>query len=338
VVLPSVTGEASPDYLVSGPHAVANTLRFLPRLKIIVSLREPTDRAISAYQNKLNDGTVHKILNPFMFGSARADQRLDGEIKGFKVPSFHELVRRANVSRSVCAQRLHFTMNDEPPSPNECLVSSSSGSLQFPKEVQKDAHLLKHFTKVQENQGERFCKSACFVSPFVHHGNYARYLAPWLHSLSAVLVLDYDRLNTSPGLVMTEVAAFLGVDASFEFATDEVMNTRKNRGVHAASSKAKVGGVITAIAKDKAGDFSWRTKLQPYAQEILNAYFVAPNKELQLLLRNYGHREMSWANPDTGLPSSDDGMDPVLLKARKADAAKANRNFRRGRGTPKDPF
>jgi hypothetical protein len=36
VSLPSVTGEASPDYLVSGPHAVANTLRFLPRTKIIV--------------------------------------------------------------------------------------------------------------------------------------------------------------------------------------------------------------------------------------------------------------------------------------------------------------
>jgi len=32
-----VSGEASPDYLVSGLHGVVNILRFLPRAKLVVS-------------------------------------------------------------------------------------------------------------------------------------------------------------------------------------------------------------------------------------------------------------------------------------------------------------
>jgi len=79
-VTASVTGEASPDYLVSGLHAVVNALRFVPRARIVVSLREPGDRAASAYANKLADETLHKMLNPIMFGTVRADSRLDSEV------------------------------------------------------------------------------------------------------------------------------------------------------------------------------------------------------------------------------------------------------------------
>lgn len=120
-VLDSISGEASPDYLVAGTHAVVNTLRFLPRVKIMVSLRDPIDRAVSAYKNKLNDGTVRKMLNPIMWGTARADSRLDSEVEGYVVPTFHKLVRHANSSFHMCPQRLHFTMNDRPPFDNGCL-------------------------------------------------------------------------------------------------------------------------------------------------------------------------------------------------------------------------
>jgi hypothetical protein len=122
--LDSVSGEASPDYFVAGTHAVVNILRFMPRAKIIVSLREPIDRAVSAYKNKLSDGTVRKMLNPSMFGTARADPRLDTEVEGYVVPTFHELVRNANFSFHMCPQRQHFTMNDRPPVEGACLDTS----------------------------------------------------------------------------------------------------------------------------------------------------------------------------------------------------------------------
>ena len=48
-----VSGEASPDYLVSTRSALPNILRFAPSMKVIVSLREPIDRFVSAYKNKV---------------------------------------------------------------------------------------------------------------------------------------------------------------------------------------------------------------------------------------------------------------------------------------------
>lgn len=122
----SISGEASPDYFVAGAHAVINILRFLPRVQLIVSLREPIDRAISAYKNKLNDGTVRKMLNPTMWGSTRADARLDSEVDGYTVPSFHQLVLQTNLSFHTCPHNLHFTMNDRPPLDNGCLKDSDN--------------------------------------------------------------------------------------------------------------------------------------------------------------------------------------------------------------------
>lgn len=58
-----------------------------------VSLRDPIERAISAYHNKLSDGTVHKMLNPIMWGATRVDQRFDFDLTNYKPPTFHELVR-----------------------------------------------------------------------------------------------------------------------------------------------------------------------------------------------------------------------------------------------------
>ena len=57
---PSATGEASPDYLVAGSHAVVNALRFLPRARFVVTLRDPVDRFVSAFENKRADGKLNK--------------------------------------------------------------------------------------------------------------------------------------------------------------------------------------------------------------------------------------------------------------------------------------
>jgi hypothetical protein len=170
----SVSGEASPDYFVGGMHTVVNTLRFAPRARVIVSLRDPTDRAVSAYHNKFSDGTVHKMLNPTMFGAVKADQRHDSEVEGFRAPTFHQLVRRANDTAAVCPKELHFTMNDDIPAPGSCLVQRSDGKAEFLPAAEADKKLRKHFKRLLSSQGDQFCRAACYVNPFVHHGAYVK--------------------------------------------------------------------------------------------------------------------------------------------------------------------
>ena len=159
-------------------------------------------------------------------------------------------------------------------------------------------------------------------------------------------MVDYSRLDARPDEVMAEVASFLDVDPTFQFQTDVVMNTRVNRGVHSAGSKAKIGGVITAVAKEslKAGphkSLEWRERLLPYATENLNRYFAAPNVELQALLMETGHRAMTWCDPQSGLPSADYALRPSALKERRARARKEEALLRSQASKtkqPQDPF
>ncbi|KAJ8607118.1 hypothetical protein CTAYLR_009151 [Chrysophaeum taylorii] len=99
-----VYGESSPDYLVGPPRLIKNMMRFVPDMKLVVSLREPADRTVSAYYNKLADGTVHRHLNV-------ADPRLDSEIPDYKPPTLDDLASAVNSTLSSCPDHArHFTM------------------------------------------------------------------------------------------------------------------------------------------------------------------------------------------------------------------------------------
>ncbi len=76
-----VYGEASPDYLVSAT-ALPNMLRFVPAMKVIVSLRDPVERCVSAYFNKAADGTVHRHMQRRLFRvvGGKVDTRSDAEV------------------------------------------------------------------------------------------------------------------------------------------------------------------------------------------------------------------------------------------------------------------
>ena len=79
-----------------------------------MSLREPVDRMVSAYKNKVSsspsftlinthkflclqvdDGTVHRHLGEHLYHGG-LDKRKDSEVHGYKVPSLRELALRVN--------------------------------------------------------------------------------------------------------------------------------------------------------------------------------------------------------------------------------------------------
>lgn len=95
-----VSGESSPDYLYSA-KAPRNMVRFLPRMKLIVSLREPIDRAASAYHNKKADKSIHRYLD---VSHRRLDDAFDS------VPTFDALVLDVNATLFQCPQHRHYTL------------------------------------------------------------------------------------------------------------------------------------------------------------------------------------------------------------------------------------
>jgi hypothetical protein len=70
-----ITGEASPYYLFH-PHAAARIARRLPRVKLIVLLRDPVSRAYSHYHHEVAGG--HEKLS-FDEAIAREEERIGNE-------------------------------------------------------------------------------------------------------------------------------------------------------------------------------------------------------------------------------------------------------------------
>jgi len=304
----TVTGEASPDYLVAGAHAVVNALRFLPRAKYVVSLRDPVDRAVSAYENKVADGTSRKNLRSQMRVDVRGlgyDKRTDAEA-GFVPPPFAELARRAGVALQRCPQRWHYTMNELPPLKGAC-----RDGLGF-KEGAEAASAGAATGAVTD-----YCRVACYVNPFVLHGAYARYLRPWFAAfpsgqkggatggaISQVLVLDYAALSSDPARALRRLCAFLGVDPAFAFDTSKLLNTRVNRVTGPAGQKARsASSDLGTAALDKetaleaagvAGAFTWGGVLTHGEEAALRRYFAAPNADLARLLADEGQEPMTW--------------------------------------------
>jgi len=61
-----------------------------------------------------------------------------------------------------------------------------------------------------------------------------------LKSACSLLVVDYQDLDEQPQVVLKELCAHLHLDPSFAFDTQQVLNSRLNRGVHAPQSRPKV--------------------------------------------------------------------------------------------------
>jgi len=265
-----VVGEASPDYFVSTLTVLPNLLRFVPSMKIIVSLRDPVDRFVSAYKNKVADGTVHKHLDESLY-HGKVDSRLDDAVGSYRVPSISDLARRVNSTLQGCPDyAMHYTLAEKPPGGvvSKGRVSSPLATL----------------------------RRACYVNPFVLHGYYAKYLRPYYDTYGGrdrgnLKVVDFARIEGDAANVMQEIGTFLSLD-QFNFSTAEVFNSRKNRGVHAAGS-GKRGGDITGVSKDKLGKLdAWGETLGLPVASLLRRYFQPCNAELKGLLAP--EEQMSW--------------------------------------------
>ena len=336
----TASGEASPDYLISTRSVLPNILRFSPSSKVIVSLRDPLERAVSAYQNKVRDRTVHRHLDERLY-HGHADARRDDEVPGYVVPSLEDLAERVSATMAACpAHAMHHTLAERPPG----MGAHASGSPRAPPTAQAGAAVAagaaarvvvglgpgsrggakvaaagaRNESATEHGRGMAAAAPAppnpCYVNPFVLHGYYARYLRPWAAAFGGsagnLLVVDFDALEADGAAAMATVASFLGL-RPFNFSTGAVYNSRKNPGVHRPNSRvareAKIGGVVSGVAREELGQLAdWTTTaLTPRAQSILRAYYAAPNAELKRLL------------VDIGAPV---GSDPQLLAWLRDDA------------------
>lgn len=100
-----VTGEASPYYLFH-PCAAQRITSMLPDVKLIVMLRNPRDRAFSAYNQELGRGFEHLSFEDALLAEAR---RLEGEADKIEADptynSFHHQ-HHAYVARGRYAEQL----------------------------------------------------------------------------------------------------------------------------------------------------------------------------------------------------------------------------------------
>ena len=88
-----VTGEATPGYLycLTCPTYI---LKYIPKVKLLFTLRNPIVRAYSEYLNKRVDRTVMRYLHK------RIDNKMDKELSD-KAPPFYRLVAEVATFDSV---------------------------------------------------------------------------------------------------------------------------------------------------------------------------------------------------------------------------------------------
>jgi len=101
-----VTGEATPGYLycLTCPTYI---LKYIPRVKILFTLRNPVVRAYSEYLNKRVDRTVMRYLHK------RIDNKMDKELSD-KAPPFARLVEDVARTMESCADpNRTYSMMDE---------------------------------------------------------------------------------------------------------------------------------------------------------------------------------------------------------------------------------
>jgi hypothetical protein len=105
-----VVGEASPDYLFH-PHAPRRIREALPRVKLIVLLRNPIERAYSHYWHQVRRG--HETLS-FDDAVARETERLEGELERMLLdPSYlsYERHHHSYLARGVYVDQLRAWMD-----------------------------------------------------------------------------------------------------------------------------------------------------------------------------------------------------------------------------------
>ena len=196
-----MTMEASPGYLYTG-SATQWLGRFLPRMKVVVMLRSPGERALSEYNSRSLEGKIVRYIRK-RFDSPELPVFDNDE--GVTTPSFNELATQALNALQQC--------------PSQDLLYSINAGL-------------------TEADREPYDELGCFVNPFFAFGCYARYLRGWFRVIprNQLWIEDVNSLRRDPAALMADLCTFLGLDPHKKFDFRYALNSGSKQGIQATIS------------------------------------------------------------------------------------------------------
>ena len=220
-------------------------------MKVIVSLRDPVERALSAYFNKASDGTIHRHMQRLLYRKHVVDKRFDAEVleevrflrlsgrhsevtcydsneqkieidSTMKirlrpcVPSILEVIEEMNETLALCPDHaLHYTMAEKPST------------------LHDDDCYMPPFV-LHGYYGKRARRPTCYLSTnFYYSSDFllkAKYLTPWMSAYGPAIVHScgkssfHSHHHTRMG--STRSSHLLVLDfADFAHEADTVMDT-----------------------------------------------------------------------------------------------------------------
>ena len=199
-----VMGEASPGYLYV-PYTARAIMHALPRLKVVMVLREPAARAFSDYQSRASERKVLRLLakrydrpehgtwDPVGGGSSSGGSNAGGS--------------NLNANASKHARPSSAAPSSEVPTllPSfEALVDEVGLTMQTCKEPSRVYSIVEPHTAAQEADG-------CFVNPFVAFSAYEPYLKEWVGAVprDQLLIVDMHSLQREPLAFVERIATHL---------------------------------------------------------------------------------------------------------------------------------
>jgi len=228
-----VAGEATPGYLYCATCASYMT-KYMPRVRLLFTLRNPTLRAYSEYLNKVVDRTVRRYLRK------RIDNKMEKALdpRG-SAPSFEALVQDVARTMEVCGEPGRTYSMPDP----------------YDDEQERDHCYVNPF--VGAGRYARYLKTYLEVVP-----------------ADQMLLLDFDEWAADPAATssaMRRVAAFLRL-APFEFDTGRAHNTHLARSVHVNLSASSSGAEVARDPIGRSLSFASHCVLHefftPYQQEL----------------------------------------------------------------------
>ncbi|HDZ18364.1 hypothetical protein LCGC14_0877340 [marine sediment metagenome] len=207
-----LTGEASPSY-ITHPHAAKRVYSNFPKIKIIILLRNPIDRAYSQYHHILKGGR-EKIS--FDKAIVKENDRINGELdkmiknEFYKSPYYPAF---AYLTRGLYINQIKPWLNYFPE--EQILIVKSENLFQYPKGTLKEIFKFLNLPNWVKIKFIRYHSEANSRGMDLETRNYLiEYFKPYNQQLSEYLdsKFDWDKLRTRS----SHLVKILFVIASFK--------------------------------------------------------------------------------------------------------------------------
>ena len=144
-------------------------------MKIIVSLRDPVERAISAYYNKLADGTIHRHMLRHLYKTQGifVDKRSDDEV----LESTRLLHIENRSSEATCIGNSEYEPNYRTAVDKKKLLPCVPTLIDVIEQMKETLAICpnhaQHFT-LAERPLKLNLEGKCYMPPFILHGYYGK--------------------------------------------------------------------------------------------------------------------------------------------------------------------